>query len=1021
MNTLAAFWPTVTNVAECIRTEAEVLDEAVLLAVHEPSSLIKRSAVDASEVAATEDDLLKELMRDASDGSAVLVPITGDSGVGKSHLVRWLYAQLKRHERRDELVVVLIPKTASLRHVVELILKSRGEEGSYGRLLNELRDTVDALSPSDAAAMLNTALSLVLERNFQEGKAKLTAGARDDQAFRDRVDLTKKLRDLIREPEVFDHWLGQTLERIIRQTLVGGSAEQTGEQRRFEPADLVPPANFTTAASRPAISNILTQLTKADGAYRPLAAEVLQDALDPALREVFKLSQALGQRTIEEIVNDIRVELLKEGRELVLLIEDFAALAGIQQPLLNLMIAESDHAGIRVRAPIRTALAVTDGFLPSRQTILTRARQEWVIPNTLPSRDAIVDRFVSLAGRYLNAARWGAAGLREHFKSADSVQSGAWLRPFPVEMSDEDARKLSAFGQSDAGYPLFPLSRIAIERIVRRELSPGGEPRFNPRHFINRVLRDTLGYRPQFEVGRFPPPEFKGASPTPEVQLALSTLGLPADEVGRMRPVLDFWAGNPASLSVVPLVEMGVFEAFNLSWPFVAADTGVPPRPSFSQPPENRETRTASMALEPAVPPIPAPAFEYVDKWARGVIDQQNARRVRNLLASALKARTDWSPFRLRARAIEAGHLWLPFAPTGNPANAPKFVIGEATNPLDPVLTAGVRALERWSAHGASWDYESAEGDYPVAQMLLERIEKQIIAWHRDTAVAQAAVALKSLHRQALMLGLTNSTRPEEPKTNSYFAEGLKQLWTPEEGDRSAVALSARLVGRVEAARETLCRILVDAVGCFQGDGKNVLAIDPKLLHQAWKTPLPDSASLVLGTQLGAARTAVDDVLDRVDVSLKRLADAIEPTVIRVQEKLTDFLECPPEFSLRSTLDSARLAGLFGHGTVISYDQAVKSINVLSSREARDLIARAQAYERLALDAPIEERLSAWSKFDLATVANLGQCLDNLERLLPMLERALGAEMNNLGGVDVQAMLTELKHDLQALAGEEGR
>jgi hypothetical protein len=1021
MTTLASFWPTAVNVADCIRTEAEVLDEAVLLAVHEPGALIRRSAVDASELVATEEDLLSELMRDARDGSAVLVAITGDSGVGKSHLVRWLFAQLKRHPQREKLVVVLIPKTASLRQVVELILEARGEEGSYRRYLKELRETVDQLSPKDAAAMLNTALSLVLQRKFEEGRAALAGGAQHDRALRERLDLTKKLGDLIREPEVFDQWFGSTLERIIRQTIVGGSEQQTGQRRRFEPADLVPPAIFHADASRPSISLALTKLMSADGAYRPLAAEILQDALDPALRDVFKISQALGQRTIEELVNDIRVELLKDNKELVLLIEDFAALAGIQQPLLNLMIAESDHAGVRVRAPIRTALAVTDGFLPSRQTILTRARQEWLIPNTSPSRDAIVDRFVSLAGRYLNAARWGAAELREQFKGADSAKRGAWVKSFPVEMSDEDARKLSAFGQSDAGYPLFPLSRPAIESIVKRELSPGGELRFNPRHFINRVLRDTLGFRPLFEGGRFPPPEFKGASPTPEVQLALSMRGLPADEVGRMLPVLDFWAGNPASLSVTPSVDKGVFEAFSLSWPFAANESDTLPRPALPPPPDRRGSRSAPTTPEPTVAATPVQAFEYVDKWARGVIDQQSARRVRNLLASALKARADWSPFRLRARAIEAGHLWVPFAPTGNPANDPKFVIGEATMPLDHVLSAGVRALERWSAHGATWDYEGAEEDYPVAQVLLERIEEQCVAWHRENAVAQATVALKSLHRQALVLGLTNAMRPSEPKTSSYFAEWQGQLWTPDEGDNSAVAQSARFIGRVVAARDTVCRILVDAVGCFQGDGRNVLAIDTRLLQLAWRASLPTSASLVLGTEIGEARTAVDEVLDRVEVPLKRLADAIEPTLLRVRDRLCDLSECPPDFSLRNTLERARVAGLFGHGTAISYDQAVKIIDILASDGTRELIARAEGYEGPAPDAQVEERLSAWAKFDLAAVASLGQCLDTLERLLPALEREVGAELSSLGGVDVGAMLSSLQRDLEAIAGAEGR
>ena len=123
MSTLNHYWPTAAEVDQCIRTEAETVDDAVLLAVHEPGPLRVRAANASADEAATERDLLNELMRPADDGSAVVVAITGDSGVGKSHMVRWLHAQLQRHPARQRLVIVLVPKTASLRQVVERILE----------------------------------------------------------------------------------------------------------------------------------------------------------------------------------------------------------------------------------------------------------------------------------------------------------------------------------------------------------------------------------------------------------------------------------------------------------------------------------------------------------------------------------------------------------------------------------------------------------------------------------------------------------------------------------------------------------------------------------------------------------------------------------------------------------------------------------------------------------------------------------------------------------------------------------
>jgi len=1023
MTLLSDFWPSPQHIAECIRTEAEVVDDAVLLAVHEPGPLITRTANGAVERPATEADLLASLMRDASDGSAVLVAITGESGVGKSHLVRWLHAQLKRHPRRDQLVIVLVPKTASLRQVVERILQPLQGE-AYSKLLVELSQTVDHLRPGHAAAMLCTALSLVLEQKFTEGMASLKSTDREDRELRERLALTRVLRDLIREPEVFDQWFRTPLERIVRQTIEGGSEQQTGEQRRFVPADLDPPESYTPDGSRRTVQAALQQLTRNDGASRPLAAEILQEALDPALRDVFQFSRALGQRTIEEIVDGIRQQLLKDGKELVLLIEDFAALAGIQQPLLNLMIAESDHGGVRVRAPIRTALAVTDGFLPSRQTILTRAKQEWLIPNTAATPQAIIDRMVSLAGRYLNAARWGAKALREQFEVNPAGEIEGWVKPFPTELSDDDLYRLSAFGDSPQGYPLFPLSALAIESIARRELSPGGELRLNPRAFIDTVLRQTLSHRSLYESRAFPPANFKGAAPNATVQIALKARGMPQEQLERLAPVLDYWAGNPGNLSDAPRAAKGVFEAFDLPWPFdapldIAKDpakgggkgSGKAPVPQPVSPPS------------PPPPPPPAPELEYLNAWSKGSIDQRYARRVRNLLAEALKDRIDWTVHRLKPRSIEAAHLWLPFASVGNPSNEPKFVVAAEARPLDPVLLAGLAALERWSDNKKSWDYTNAEADYPIAQQLLDRIEAQAITWHTTSAEQQAGVALKLLHRQALLLRLSRAVEPRTPPLSDYYADLPQTPWEPDAADTQPAAVIARAISRAEAARATVSTIVSRSVGCFQGDGDTVQAIDLRRTKSAWRQPLPEAGTMLISMQLGDFKTAADEMFNasRVEGLLKRYSAATTHVLPTIRERLSDWEGAGPATQLLEQLQQAQRAGLFALITSGSFEQSKRAVETLSGEEARQLIRQAVAFKEPDSQSSIETRLLAWSALNMRQLVAVSDALALLDRVLRDLDRAADSQLSTLGGADIGAMLTGLQTDLEAITKEFGQ
>lgn len=1001
MTTLDRYWPTSQQVDECIRTEAEVVDEAVLLAVHEPGPLLTRSASGAAEEPASEQDLLEALLRPADDGSAVLVAITGDSGVGKSHMVRWLHAQLQRHPMRDQLVIVLVPKTASLRQVVERILAPL-EGDAYGHLQAELTKAVEQLNTRDASLMLAASLGIELEHKYEAGMQALREGGADDRGFRDRLALTKNLRDLVRDPGVLDGWFSAVLERIVRQTLEGGSETQTGELRRFVPEDLVVPDTWSTAdVTRPTM-HALQQLANNDGARRPLAADILQEALDPALRTVFRFSEALGQRTIEEIVDDIRRRLLGDGKDLVLLIEDFAALAGIQQPLLNLMIAESDHGGQRIRAPLRTALAVTDGFLPSRQTILTRAKREWIIPNAAQSDEELIGRLTDLAGRYLNAARWGVTALREQLRGNRGDDLYGWVRAFDEPLSADESDMLSAFGRSRHGHPLFPLSPASIASLCRRELKSGTGLRFNPRAFINNVLRDTLLLRPLHEAKAFPPPDFKGAAPSASVALALGTRAMPSEQRERLGPALVYWANNPSDLTAPPTVGEGIFKTFHLPWPF-APGAKVIPEPPTAPPPGS--------APEPPKP-APQPPLSYIEAWATGDIDQAKARQVRNLFEVALNDRIDWNVARMRGRRVEAGQIWLPFARTGNPSTEPKFVVAEASRPLCPILRAGLAALERWKANDKSWDYAGSENDYSIAQQLLDRVESQVVAWHAAAAERQAGAALRILHRQALLLRLTRSAEPRVPSLADYHATLLKPLWAPDPSDNSPPALVAAAVARAEAARTDVQRLLSEAVGCFQGTGATLYAVDSRRVKSAWRQDLSDGAAMQIRADQGQARTAADEMLSRIESLLTRYRNAVEPFIPTIQALIGETGDVNLGAPLLEQVEEARNAGSFPQSVCTSND-ARKAIEQIGTAEAKNLMRRALSFESPDSTASVENRLAAWSLIDVEQLVKVHDALILLDKVLQGIEREIDSKLKAIGGGDVGAMVAALQEDLE--------
>ncbi|MGJ7523389.1 protein DpdH [Variovorax sp. LT1P1] len=1004
MSELISYWPSAEHVRECLRTEAETIDEALLLAVHEPVSLRKRAAHTGKETEATEGQLLNELMRPSDDGSAVLVAITGASGVGKSHMVKWVRAQLLRHPQRDRLVIVTIPKTASLRQVVERMLEPLGGE-AYATIKRDLNRAVDAMDANRAAELLAATLGEELEafaRSLQED-VQANKVPRDQGA---RINIARKVRVIVRDPQVRDSWFQKVFVRIIGSSL-DGTADP--DDRRFHARDFEPPADAPINDFPQETNSALHFMARNDGADRVRAAEVLQEVLDPSLRSVFGFTETLRQKTIQEVVDDIRRQMLADGRELVLLIEDLAALAGIQQPLLDIIIAESDEEGRRVRAPIRTALAVTDGFLPGRQTLLTRAKAEWVIPSEGLSNEVVVSRLVELTGRYLNAARWGLKQLKSSYAKVlpDERNLYHWVPGFDETLDASSADRLAAFGKSNAGHALYPFTRMAIQSLGEQALKRGGQWVFNPRAFINEVLQRVLSQRSLAEQARFPaalPNEQRVVS---EVGMALGFKGYAPTVRSQVEALLFHWAGNPRSLTEAPLVSEGVFDAFGAPWPFgSAAPSQSPPRP---QPEPEPGPGPGPKPPPPPPPPLPPPPVPEASEFAQALetwgpttlLIGKVANRARILLAEALNQRINFDLLGMHGAAVERTWFWLPpNKTTSNPSSGIIVRVASDAEAIPSLVVAGLRALDRWETHGKHWRYDGAEDDYATANALADLYEDDIVAQISQRAGQDVGVLATVLHRQALLLGLSRKPEPEGPRIDELMANAPEQLPAPID---AAPAVRAVLDARAEAAaaRPALQEQLRYRLGCYQGvKGASLLAIDSVRLKSAWKATRPERLTLVHQSKeplSPAALSAMERMDDAAVVKLiaqmrlaqeayrPRVAEAFEPDHARVAWKA----------QVLETFQMARTLSLWP--PECDESRVRKAIEELSAEGLETVFNRARSFVPPEEDKSIEVKLEAWGALSLPKLLKVAAEVDRLVHFFDALERNCGKQVDTLG------------------------
>ncbi|GJG99177.1 protein DpdH [Paraburkholderia terrae] len=1042
MNPLTAYWPDAARVAECMRTEAETVDQALLLAVHQPVTLRRRIAESKSEEAATEHDLLNALMRPIHDGSSVIVALTGASGVGKSHMVRWLGAQLDRHPQRDRMVVVSIPKTASLRKVVELILEPlSGDE--YRQLTKDLGRAIESMEPGKAAELLGTALAEELEP-YAKRLMDETRAARDHM-LGPRITAARHLRELVRDPDIRDRWFGKVLLRIVTSSL-SGTADPA--LRQFQLSDFEPPESVGLGtALRDVVSRALAWLTSANGANRTTAAEVLQDVLDPALRTIFRFTESLRQRTIQEVVNDIRAQLLKDDKELILLIEDLAALSGIQQPLLDIMISESDEKGVRVRAPIRTAVAVTDGFLSRAQTVLTRAKAEWVVPSEGFDETAVVQMLVELTGRYLNAARWGIDRLKQAFDTAeiDLDDLYGWVPNFDTEhvVDTADGDRLAAFGRSQARYSLFPFNEFAIRSLATSVLMVDGRWKFNPRAFINEVLTKTLTQLPLFEQGHFPPANFRAPELRSDVRMSLQLLAFPSAQQGRVESMLYHWAGNPRSLSAPPLVSADVFQAFDLPWPFGANNkpvtknlrTGTTHTFTNTDGSGNRGNAGApgnDLGPLPINPPPPIGTSEDVtaygealEAWKPNIrLVNDIARRTRNLLGEALNQRLEFSDWCLQGQKVDANWFWLP--PASNPGNPTAGLSIEVSPPDEKVeadIVAGLKALDRWDIKGKTWNYAGAENDYAAADVLLDVLERKTVELMLIEASRDVNIAAQALHRQNLLLGVTKSAdtlhlkdlladAPAEPaqRTDFHDAAGRKALEVRGKATRGRAQLQDRL-------RKYL--------SCYQGKGAVVMAVDSERFRQALKREVEDKWVFALKLRSTKDKDKEnEDVLDAlerlspraIDVLLRDLGNAVERYLPGITEAFAeDHARVAWREELKEIVNHAKRQSVWPSGAVGS-ETVLAAIERLSVDGIETTIQRLHKMRNAEVSTETNRRLAALTAVQLPKLIAIHEDATVVQHFLVALNKNIDQQT---GSIDDEAAIRAHDALIAALSWEQ--
>lgn len=823
--TLLKYWPTLVNIDQCIKPEAEGAHDSVLLAVHQPSPLSYRSMNGTHSVSTDEEELFSYFVSSNVPTGAHVVPITGASGAGKSHLIRLLDARLRSSADAARYVVIRIPKSASLRRVVELILQPL-PDAKYAPVKKAFRNALAEVNVETAAMRMQVELEIGLKALAQELRGKL-AEDRANQAVKEQLHHAQQLPLLLSDSVTVDHFRTEVLPRIVRRAVSGQTLDANDPtQGQFTARDLDLPDTIEIGKAANSVQLYYkTALQIREGRGKEAAAAVLNCVVDQATRQLFHLNEALGGMTLQDVILEIRRLLLDEEKDLVVLVEDFAALTGIQETLLKVLIQEGVRDGRKQLATMRSAIAVTDGYLAQRDTIATRAVREWVVESQLNNDDEVLRRTRAIVASYLNAARWGQASIVRYHSSIRKLdgKERSWLPTFGADDHDEVAAALSPFGYQDA-IPLFPYTELAIECLARNALTKGDKLIFNPRFIINDILINILLVgRQAFIDEQFPPPGIEMRPPSADVAQWLATLQGTEDQRQRYRRLVTIWGNNPDNRVAIGRIPARVFDVFALPRPNIEAVN------IEKQVKKDSEKQTNERRLDGGQRDQVSALKEALEKWVQkgSLLEQEIANQIRTAVADSLGKRIDWNSERCSKFDIRPNRISIPKARgEGNLSADPIRIAPDNTDPDGSIRQELTALLRYYHIYQKQIDYEEVDDDLARIGNLLDRLLPQALETIRATVNVQLRAATLAVASNSRILGLAERGRTPSSLSPFLFGEvGPNSEVLPLEAPaafrdwRNAQEDALKI-------RPELLALLTAQCGCFQGSGKNLHGID---------------------------------------------------------------------------------------------------------------------------------------------------------------------------------------------------
>lgn len=902
------------------RPDSITTSEGDFLATH--VAIKKLKVLEKFDIAPTggksfsEEDIFKKYILNPEDRHQ-FVAIYGQSGTGKSHLIRWFAARYEQNKPKDEVVLFIRRSDNTLKGTIRQLLEKPEVQGISNK------EIYDRLVKASVSVEENKLKDLIYYNFIIEIDHDL-----DDHDIQLGNVMKRKVVAFLNNEIVHDFLLRKKgpIERMYSK-IAEHSTVDRDTIAQFEKEDFLVSQDLyesiqRAGADRKAERLALELLSDEKGAT---TAKKIADYLNQFRNDVIQRCAGIEPGDFKQIFLDIRKELFRLDKKLTLFIEDVTSFTGVDTALLDALIEE--HTGKRDGGSlcrISSVVGTTNNYLQHnfKDNHKDRITKYVYIPSDVLDEDGLYE-FVA---RYVNTM-----SLNEDIIS-DWVNGHANPEDYPIHDVVEGKNWEYINVGHEKKINIYPFTKNSILYFYNNVLEKGHQtPRYIIRDIIEPVVRDAI-----FNKENFPSIDVKIVNVNTTLSFRIHSQVDDQDAAARLLKFMSVWGnGTPDQYEengkiYISAISKDMYDDF--SFPVLQMDKVEAPKTSPQKKVSNNATTpkvTSEVSVDACEIVVPAAKIKKVNdantlltKWtnekkidisatvgAAGTVHSAIYDEIPDYLFTAINWQVEGISMD-NARKVKDSAVLL-VALEGQTKKEGLYVLPANWNSINIIL-----AFIRWKEYGnKSWNYPDADFDAYLITTWTEAIKKTLVTKVSEyksgieTKYIEAAVSaeiyrtilagefreksLKNFNLQTLF-----ASKPNKATSNSHCSEwkSLVSVMSQKSADVNNQQTVRRYFNIGQGGAST--NVVLDAIALSKVFGKvkkSRLIIEPEEKQNDDRIKQRRDAYTFLNDIEERIESVAKSELENGKAKLQRIYDAFGDNEIG-EDELTEFISRVKKF-----------------------------------------------------------------------------------------------------------------------------